>query len=493
MCKIINLTSEVFAGKLELCPRCLGRLFGKLGHGLDNPTRGLIVLLVRLIKGFENNDGYDNDLAIYVDTFNFQPEYLDTLEKALDIDLHIHRAGKEQNKKSKTQSHQDLNFDNIQSTISGLIHDQKMKGKIIGLQNKIKEESTEYCNICEGLFDELEHFANLVEKSVEGYEFNNYLIGCRIDNDIKAKEEELWSEFGFDHPEPIKIEFNRELGKLLGTGWKKMVNFDSPDMTVVLDTRYDSISLQIASLFIYGRYRKLTRTLPQTRWPCKRCWGKGCKNCNGTGKLYESSVEEEVAAEVMDATAGKAHFFHGMGREDIGVRMLGSGRPFILEISEPKIRSINMEDLMNRINQYASGKVEVSNLAVTTHQAVRDLKAAKPDKTYRVIVNFTQNVDSEKLKEVIGAFSGKTIKQRTPVRVSHRRADLVRNRKVSNMKLNDILPNGTGAEIEIIGESGLYIKELVTGDSGRTNPSLSEELGLECTVDELDVLNIHDN
>jgi tRNA pseudouridine synthase 10 len=453
-----------------------------------------MVLLIKLIKDNENNyDKFDNDMTNFVDTFNFQPEYIDTLESASEIDLHVQKIGKKPTKTDKLESDREIEFAKIQNSIYNLIHELDLKEEIINIHQKLTEESTEYCNICEGLFDELEHFAKLVESKVEDYEFNNYLIGCKIDNDIKAKEEELWSEFGFNKPEPIKIEFNRELGKLLGTRWDKMVNFDTPDMTVILDTRYDTIKLQIASLFIYGRYRKLIRTLPQTRWPCKRCWGKGCSNCNGTGKVYETSVEEEVAVEVMDITGGKAHFFHGMGREDIGVLMLGSGRPFILEITEPKFRNINMEDLMKKINQHASGKVEVTDLAVTTHQAVRDLKAAKPNKTYRVKVNFSQSVDSGKLKEVISAFTGKIIKQRTPVRVSHRRADLVRNRKVSNMKLTEILKNGTGAELEIVGESGLYIKELVTGDSGRTNPNLSQELGLECVVEELDVLNIHDN
>jgi len=36
----------------------------------------------------------------------------------------------------------------------------------------------------------------------------------------------------------------------------------------------------------------------------------------------------------------------------------------------------------------------------------------------------------------------------------------------------------------------LYIKELISGDGGRTKPSLSELLGTETEVKELDVVDV---
>ena len=167
-------------------------------------------------------------------------------------------------------------------------------------------------------------FTELVCDAIKEYDFNDFLIGCKLDYDQTNQEEELWSSLGLMHPEQMKSEFNRELGKLVGPKLDKLVNFDTPDITILVDTRYDNISLQIASLFIYGRYQKLVRDIPQTRWPCKRCWGKGCKHCNGTGKIYPTSVEELIAYKAMEVTGGKKHLFHGMGREDINVRMLGS-------------------------------------------------------------------------------------------------------------------------------------------------------------------------
>ena len=67
---------------------------------------------------------------------------------------------------------------------------------------------------------------------------------------------------------------------------------------------------------------------------------------------------------------------------------------------------------------------------------------------------------------------GAWIDQRTPERVSHRRADLVRKRQVIDI---GVLGEENGLyRLEVVGEGGLYIKELVSGDGGRTTPSLAE-------------------
>jgi tRNA pseudouridine synthase 10 len=46
------------------------------------------------------------------------------------------------------------------------------------------------------------------------------------------------------------------------------------------------------------------------------------------------------------------------------------------------------------------------------------------------------------------------------------------------------------ATITVHGEGGLYVKELVSGDEGRTEPSLAELLGVDAEVTALDVLDV---
>jgi tRNA pseudouridine synthase 10 len=46
-------------------------------------------------------------------------------------------------------------------------------------------------------------------------------------------------------------------------------------------------------------------------------------------------------------------------------------------------------------------------------------------------------------------------------------------------------------ELEVRTEAGLYVKELITGDAGRTSPSVAEVLGVPAECVELDVTAIH--
>lgn len=346
------------------------------------------------------------------------------------------------------------------------------------------------CAICQGLMGEIEEIADLVKKEAEPYEYSTFLVGCKVDPEVSDVEEEYWTRFSLQHAEPIKAEFNRLLGKNLEKTLGKTVEFDAPELTFVVDTRFNEVRLTIKPLFIYGRYRKLERGIPQTKWFCRKCRGRGCDYCKGTGKMYEDSVEELIARHVMPLTDGKDHAFHGMGREDIDALMLGNGRPFVLEIKEPKKRTLDLGELEKVINSSNQGRVEVEDLKPSDGQTVRDIKAAKSQKSYVVHIEMDIEPDEEKVYKVANDFRNLSIKQQTPNRVSHRRADLIRTREVFTFEIKEL--DGTKASIEIKGESGLYIKELIHGDDGRTEPNFAGSIGIPCKVLALDVVHIWD-
>lgn len=347
------------------------------------------------------------------------------------------------------------------------------------------------CHVCGGLFGEIDKFAGYVAEAMDGWEYNNFLVGTKVDSEIASSEELLWAEVGAEHFEPIKSELNREIGKLVEQIVGVPVEFKRPDIVALVDTRYDNVELTVSPIYIYGRYMKLVRGIPQTRWPCRRCRGRGCDRCGGTGKMYETSVEELVAKELLNATGGEGEKFHGMGREDIDARMLGNGRPFVLEIQRPRRRSLDLDRLEEIVNHSAGGQVVVYELRESGPDEVKALKSAKFPKTYRVLVGASGDVEEPKLNEVVQLFRGKTVLQRTPNRVSHRRADLERERRVIDISAEIIGSNELA--LRITGEAGIYIKELVHGDEGRTKPSIAEQLETTCEVKELDVLEIHDH
>jgi len=354
------------------------------------------------------------------------------------------------------------------------------------------------CLICRGLISEIPKFAEIVSDRLKKYEYDTFQIGVRVDPEINIMEEKAWSDIGAKFQEPIKAELNREIGKMVYFLTKKRVDIKNPDIVAIINTAFDHVDVQISPLFLYGRYKKLRRGIPQTKWFCRRCRGRGCDRCNDTGKQYEESVEEIIGAKVLEHSKGEATKFHGMGREDIDAKMIGSGRPFVLEISNPVKRVFEISSLEDEINEFAQGKVVVSDFSYADRSRVREVKLARFPKYYRIRVNFERSVAEDDLNRAIDELDNSIIEQRTPARVSHRRADKVRKRKVYSMSLHDYdNENGIWAVFDIKGESGLYVKELIHSDNGRTKPSIKEivegQVPLAVTIESLDVLGVMDN
>lgn len=357
------------------------------------------------------------------------------------------------------------------------------------VRERVRPEAVEGpCDVCGGLLDDLDRYADLAVRRLEPWEFDTFLVGSRVDADVAGREESLWAQLGTTSPEPIKAELNREIGKRVSLRLGKEVDFLRPEVVAIVDTAFDVVEVQVNSLFVYGRYRKLARGLPQTRWPCRWCHGKGCDRCGGLGKMYPSSVEETIAASLLEQTGGTSHALHGMGREDIDARMLGSGRPFLIEIKRPLRRRPDLSAVAASVN--ATGTVEVEGLRPATAADVPKVKDYRADKTYRAVVALEGAVDDGKLLSALSNLVDRPIAQRTPTRVSHRRADRRRERRVQSCSI--VRRDGPLLELAIRAEAGTYVKELVHGDGGRTTPSLAELLGVPCAVRELDVLEVHD-
>ena len=346
--------------------------------------------------------------------------------------------------------------------------------------------AADLCPVCEDVFSLMPRFAENVAEAVNEVESENFLVGTKVEPSIVETEKALWEKYGLENPEAIKSELNREIGKLVLPLVHRRVEFKNPQVVALVDTRFGDVKLDIAPLFIGGRYNKYSREIPQTIWPCRECHGKGCPHCHGKGKMYETSVQEIIGNIALEMAEGDEHFFHGMGREDIDARMLGDGRPFVLEISQPKKRFIDLDELEKRSS--AGEMAAFNSLHFVQREAVERYKGAASDKIYRVRVKADGKVNKETVVEVALSFKDADIDQRTPRRVEHRRADLVRHRRIHWVTADSFDEDGFDLELET--DSGTYVKEFVSGDDGRTQPNFSERLGIKCVVVALDVLAI---
>ncbi|MCP1714833.1 tRNA pseudouridine synthase 10 [Methanocalculus alkaliphilus] len=344
------------------------------------------------------------------------------------------------------------------------------------------------CSVCMDLFTEIDVWAERVAAALSGIDHETFVIGTRVPPMMAESEEMLWSDFSLSDPEPLKSEMNREVGKAVARITGKRGETKNPEVTIILNIPEEIVEVQIAPVFFYGRYRKLERGIPQTHWDCRACRGSGCEVCGGSGRQYPDSVEELIGRPAVELFRAEGALLHGAGREDIDALMVGSGRPFIMEILSPTHRGVDLKTLESAINQSANGRVEVSIERWSARREVETLKSHKAHKTYRILVDIDGHTSLDEVRKALDTLNGAVIHQRTPRRVAHRRADLVRERMVVQIECLDV-EDGRYL-IEVVGEAGLYIKELISGDGGRTTPSLSEILGIPALVVTLDVTSV---
>jgi tRNA pseudouridine synthase 10 len=249
-----------------------------------------------------------------------------------------------------------------------------------------------------------------------------------------------------------------------------------------------------AKVFIEGRYRKLTRDLPQTVFFCPKCKGhprrrKKCEECEGFGKLTRDSVQELIGWVMGAALKTRKNKFHGAGREDINVRMLGRGRPFVVEFINPKVLTVDLAALEAEINRRNDGRLELEGLHWSEKGRVRVLKEMQNAKEYAMLIE----VDGQPEPGVFEGLVGKRfdLEQKTPQRVAHRRADLVRERWLEVLSVQPT-DEPSRWKMNVRTQHGTYVKEAITGDEGGTTPSITQVVGLPCSCLELDVLEILD-
>jgi len=461
-------------------------------------------------------------------------------------------------------------------------------------------EEEPLCPFCENLFEESELLADIIFDNIAPYELSRLQLGARIPKDQIQDEEDLRKRFGAGGSDALKTSLVQAIAQHLNKKLEniKLVN-DKPQILALIDVLTLTVELDIRAHYLYGRYIKLERGIPQTRWPCRACKGRGCERCDQTGLQYKKSVQDLIGNPLLDMFQAKEHAFHGMGREDIDVRCMGRGRPFVIEMKEPKLRSVDVVNAMEQINTSAEGSIQITGLRDSNRSEVVRVKDTPAEKSYTIrfrilplseaeytvltapvdltnedvqerggkgkkksskrkrrgdkkndhtkplptVIDVPEGPTEDELKAMkkaelvakaeemklkksgtkdeliqrimesgppapvlfdlpkndqilhtIEKLSGVILAQRTPERVAHRRADLIRRRTVyeTSKPLIETMEDGVReVEFTLRCESGTYVKETVHGDGGRTQPSLSSLIKAKCEVLWLDVGDIH--
>ncbi len=428
--------------KFPLCDRCLGRQFAWLATATTNQSRGFAIKLALTMELHQKLINKDNEVISSLKTLAengmFEPARK-VLEKA-----------------------------------------------------QIEISSKSKCSICSiehgSIFDKIPELIPKIVKMSEQIEFDTFLVGSVVPPHIQEFEDDLRALFNLEFAEPLKSEFNRSLGKALQNVFHKTVDLKNPHMVILVNLSDFSIEINTNPIFVYGRYKKLVRGISQAKWICKYCGGKGCEKCNYKGRYYDESIEEFICPPILKEAKGTRYKFHAAGREDVDARMLGTGRPFVVEISNPMVRSIDLKKIEQIINENAKGKVEVSDLQFSSRKVLQELKEKSPisRKVYEALVYVEREITDDDIDLIERTFVNIDIHQKTPKRVLNRRADLMRVKRV--YEIEGIKLDSHHMKLRINCQGGLYVKELISGDDGRTSPSISELLNSPAICEELDVV-----
>ena len=229
----------------------------------------------------------------------------------------------------------------------------KLLGKKI--HKKLKKQNKK-CNICKNIFDTIPYYTTKMQESSSSYCFKTFLIGAKLKPSVLDRDDHIRSQFKLRGIEAIKTSITRELAKQFVHKTKKRQNQQDPDLTITVDFKTESCESYSKSLYLFGRYTKTTRDIPQKQKPCSNCLGRGCVTCNRHGMTEFDSVEGMICKYVFDKFGATQAKITWIGGEDTSSLVLGPGRPFFAKLLNPKKRKLVIPKTI------ISNKIKIHNL-----------------------------------------------------------------------------------------------------------------------------------
>jgi tRNA pseudouridine synthase 10 len=324
----------------------------------------------------------------------------------------------------------------------------------------------EQCYVCGGLLAGVEKYAREAAVRLGGIEFDTFVVGTTLPKEVLERESEIVKKYLITAGESIKHEVNRRIGReLLRLLSGKRVDKLRPNVVVRINIATGEISIARNPVLVGGRYLKLSRGISQAQ---------------KLGSVRATLLEK--LSYIRELFGGVEHVVHAAGREDSDARMLGAGRPLVVEVKQPARYKAEVAPLVDDDIIFApEGPV--------TRDEIRRLKERSrvSVKLYRALVHSERPLAEEELAR-LSELSGRIVTQYTPRRIRRRSPRRKRTRMVYEVAWRRV--SGHVFELYVRCQGGLYVKEFVHGDGGRTTPSVAGVLGSGLEVVELDVLAV---
>ena len=335
------------------------------------------------------------------------------------------------------------------------------------IHQKINKKSTK-CYICKDLIDNLDSYHSTILEKTKDYQFDSFLVGAILKPSIIERDDLIRSKYKLKGIDSVKTDISRQLAKKLSQKSKSVIDHLKPELTITVNFKNNSVDLRSKSVILAGRYTKNSRNLPQKQKSCENCKGKGCATCKFHGISNFDSVEGKIAQFIYEKFSSPQVKITWIGGEDKTSLVKGKGRPFFVQIINPKKRKIRLakkitlgEITLYGIKQISSipksplkfrSKIE---LAVQTKEQLspKDLKKLNELKNSQIAIY----EDSKRIEK-------------------------------STYSIKYAKTDSTSFNLLLEVDGGVPIKKFV--DSETVFPNLSDLLGTKCVCKEFDFHNV---
>ena len=345
-------------------------------------------------------------------------------------------------------------------------------GKILGnkIRKSVNSRVVTKCYICKNLFSNMVHYAKTIHNASIGYEFSTFVVGAILKQSIIERDDKLRSKFHLRGVDGIKTAVTKELGAKFARKTKTSIDHLSPDITFTINFRSGQCNVKSRSIFLYGRYSKGKRGLPQKEESCQDCKGKGCIFCNNHGIVSFDSIEGKIAQFLYEKFETDQVKFTWIGGEDRASLVVGNGRPFFVKLLSPKKRNIRLAKKSHL------GEIMILGLRKIDH--IPDGSTHFKSKV-KILVATKNKISSKKLKK---------LKKLVAIPIEITDSNNKQHEKTIH-RLNYKKNSSQSFTIEIEADGGIPVKRFVEGS--KIIPNISSLLGTQCSCEKFDINQIY--
>jgi len=345
-------------------------------------------------------------------------------------------------------------------------------GKRLGnkIRNSINSRAVTKCYICKNLLSNADLYVKMMQNASMGYEFSTFTVGAILKQSIIERDDKLRSKFHLHGVDGIKTAVTRELGKKFARKTRTRIDHLLPDIIFTINFRTEQCDVKTKPIFLYGRYIKNKRGLPQKAESCQDCKGKGCIFCNNHGIVSFDSVEGKISKFLYEKFETDQVKFTWIGGEDKTSLVMGNGRPFFAKLLSPKKRNVRLAKKSNldEIMIHALRKIDhIPNGSIRFKSKIKMLVLAKND------------ISSNKLKR---------LKQLVTVPIEITDSNNKQHKRTIH-KLKYKKNSLQSFTVEIEADGGIPIKRFVDGFN--IIPNISSILGIQCSCEKFDINQIY--